>query len=206
MTDIDVKLNTAHEIGCRLDDMLENSNKDLYRAAGAIEALKQMLTVLEDLPKVIDKDLDDGQFELDVAAIAKSYIIRAQTAAKGMLSNSETNKMLMQGRINAMSQAVRMVKEFGDAEKRRDDAMKAAYDQALKRAREEIEKVQDAQADEQRKIGERPSSSLKMKRLAESLPKDPSEEPNAEEEIVKGDEVAGEEKQKPLSRSKKEKK
>ncbi len=168
----EVKVAAAHEIGCRLDDALEATTKDLYRLEGAVTALKQAVQIVESIGKVVDKDMDDGRFGLEEATHIKQYLHRATLMVTNLQTNAESNRVAQTGKIQAMETAVKIAKNFKDAE----DAKAQTLRTALAQARA------NGTSEERRPVGGHPGLTIKEQRLAEAAAQSASTEaPPAEE-------------------------
>ena len=197
----EAKIGAVHEVGCRLDDSLESATKDLYRAEGSVTALKQAVTVLENLAAVVDKDVskmvDDGSIDLLQAKMIKSYVDRGRNQIINLVSNAENNRITQGGKVQAFQQAVQVAKKFKDDEmnklKMLADAIQSAQ---VKKTDVGLEHTGEGP----RPMGIRPGMSIKERRLAET----------AEAGLENTDKNSGSDTQKieekPKSRSKKVKK
>jgi hypothetical protein len=112
----EVKVEVANEIGCRLDDMLEASQKDLYRLEGAAKAFQSMGQAIDGLFKIVDQEMDEGKFDLEAAAHIKRFIKRAHQMSINLNLQAENNRFMQLGRIQGAEQAVNVAKKFKDEE------------------------------------------------------------------------------------------
>lgn len=194
----EAKIGAVHELGCRLDDNLENATKDLYRAEGAAAALKQAVSSLEGLAKIVAKDLDEaldtGSMNLEDAKKIRDYIDRGRLMIQGLSNNADTNKTIQSGKVQAFQQAINVTKKFKDEEmgklKMLADAIAAG---SIKRTEEGFVHTGEGA----RPAGIRPGMSVKERRLAEisattvtEQTRDPEEKEQKQKEdvdIIKND-------------------
>ena len=175
----EIKVAAAHEIGCRLDDALEATTKDLYRLEGAVTALKQAVQIVESMGKVVDKDMDDGRFGLEEATHIKQYLHRATLMVTNLQTNAESNRVAQTGKIQAMETAVKIAKNFKDSEDSKAQTLRTALAQA--RA--------NGTSEERRSVGAHPGLTIKEQRLAEAAAQStPVEETPTKESEAPADE------------------
>jgi hypothetical protein len=169
----DVKIGAAHEIGCRLDDVLDGATKDMYRLEGAQTALQQAVKSIENFMKVVDKDLDDDKTDLETAKTIKTYIQKVHKAMTNLLAQSETNKLTQTGKVQAMQKAVEVTKKFKDEELAKAQNLRAAYvrmkEQLEAREKDSTEAAGDVLEEKvARPVGMRPGLSIKERRKLEA--------------------------------------
>lgn len=153
----EIKVGTAHEIGCRLDDVLEGTNKDLYRLEGAATAFRKGAESVETLAKAVEVELEKGEYDLEVAARLKRYISRAQQMLTNLAMNADNNRITQAGKVQAMQMAVGIVKKFKDAEESKINTLRQAM----------LISQGEAVSGEPRAAGLRPAMSIKERRIAE---------------------------------------
>ena len=158
-----VKVGTAHEIGCRLDDSLEAATKDLYRLEGAAQAFRQAAQSVESLAKHVDAEMDAGKFDLEAAKLIKRYVERAHQMMTNLTMQADNNRMAQTGKVAGAEAAVQLVKKFRDEEERKADLLRAAI--AARAAEPAV--AEPAQEEGLRPVGLRPGMSIKERRLAE---------------------------------------
>lgn len=163
---VEAKLFAVNELGCRLDDNLEQANKDLYRAEGAVTALKSAVSVLENLMKTVDKDLTEGSNNYDLQQIKdiKKYVDRARQLVANLTNNAETSRLAQTGKVQGFEQAVAVAKKFKDEEMSKVQLLQAAISQGtILKTEQGLVQVDDGP----RIPGIRPGSSIKERRRAE---------------------------------------
>lgn len=170
----EVKLSAVNEIGCRLDDVLENATQDLYRAEGSVSALKQAVSSLENLLKILDKELNDKEVNLESCGTIKSYFNRSIATVSNLVSAAETNRQTQVGKIQGFQQAVQVAKKYKDEELNKLHVLQAAIQSNAEEKEKEpqvsVESTQEPQKQiPPRPVGVRPGPSIKAQRLAEQL-------------------------------------
>lgn len=161
----EIKIFTAHELGCRLDDLLESNTKDMYRLEGGVVALRQAATSIEGLLAVVDKEMDAEKFDLEQAKEIKRYIQRAAQVITNLTLNTDNNRIAYGGRIQALSLAVDVAKKYQDEESKKIASLQAAVDQ--NRVVKDGDSHAMTDSDGGRPVAVRPGLSLKEQRLAE---------------------------------------
>lgn len=165
----EAKLSAVNELGSRLDDVLENANKDLQKEEGAVTALKNAVASLDNLLKMISKELDDKLVDLETQVLIKKYFDKARATVTTMAAVAENSRQAQVGKIAAFQQAVGIAKKYRDEEFRKFSAMKSAIEKSLETQTEEQSDVvvPDAEAAEpgRRPVGVRPPPPIKMQRL-----------------------------------------
>ena len=148
-----IKMGTIREVGILLDDALEGAQKEVHKADGAKDALRVALKALETLGTHVDKDVDEGQYDLEVASKIKRYVIRAQQMVTNLLAKAENEYFIICGQVKAYERSVEVTKKLHDMERGKAESL-------LKRSEE-------ADVDSRRPTGAHPGKSLKEQRLEE---------------------------------------
>jgi len=189
----EAKLTAVNELGNRLDDALESATKDLYREEGAVSALRNAAVSLENLVKVVHRDLDEKETDLEVSKMIKSYLERARNNIVNLANVAENNKQAQAGKISAFQQAVSIAKKYRDEEINRQQLLRRALERSLEEENQAKESNEAESAG--RSVGTRPGPSIKLRRLSEDAsaqpdgeaPKEKTEETqieNQSEEVV----------------------
>ena len=124
----EAKIETAHTIGCRLDDALEALQKEQLKFEGASQGLAQAAQAIEALTQHVDKDIDEEQFDLQVGGHIKKYLIRASQVAINLSKQADNNRLLTLGKTLAMETSVKIVKKVHDEEVTKAENYKKAVD------------------------------------------------------------------------------
>jgi hypothetical protein len=119
----EIKVGTAHDIGVRLDDLLENAKGETLKWEGAESALGKAIEGLEGLFKHVETDLEEGKLSglepLQVVGAIKRYIERASNLAKNLRTQARLQKEQSRGKAVGLEQSVTVVKNVVDKEQAR---------------------------------------------------------------------------------------
>jgi len=201
---VEAKIGAVNELGCRLDDSLEAATKDLYRAEGAVSALKQIVVSIENLLKNVDKDLSESDFDLQQIGAIKKYVDKIRQNAVYQCNNAESNRASQAGKVQGFQQAVQVAKKFKDEEMSKIQLLQAAINQGTI-VKTEQGLVQTGEGP--RPPGVRPGMSIKERRLAEaSALQEPKKETEKSEEIPKVEQQQELKEESPKPKNKRQKK
>lgn len=203
----EAKISAVNELGSRLDDALESATKDLYREEGAVAALRNAAVSIENLVKVVHKDLDEKETDLEVSKMIKSYLERARNGIVTLANVAENNKQSQAGKLVAFQQAVSIAKKYRDEEVNRQNILRKAIERSI-----EENQNQDKDSPEEnatgRAMGTRPGPSIKLRRLSEDAPsaqeQDEKEAPQEDEQS--NEQISEQTSEEVKSKSKKQKK
>lgn len=176
-----VKMGTAHDIGCRLDDTREAYLKEVSHWEGANAGALQIARGVEDLGKHVDRDVDEGKYDFATATLIKKYLTRAATVAQAVAAQASQQNLMARGKVQAMEASITLVQKIHAEEKGRVDAYREAV------ASGKIRVEDDESPPGEHVPGARPSLSIKEQRLAEeqaALP--PAEDPPVPPEKKRG--------------------
>lgn len=115
-----------HDVGVRMDDLLEASRKEVVQCEGASLGLLQAVKAVNDLNPHVDKDVDEGKFDLETAKLIKLYLGRASQATQNLAQNARNQQMIAAGRVQAFETSVAVTKKMYDAESQRAAAIAEA--------------------------------------------------------------------------------
>ena len=150
----ELKAAVVHDIGNKVDDMLESARADAASKLGANIALLACSKKVAELAAHVDKDLEEGRLEnLEPPAIAqaiKKYITRACGVIDSGAEAAARARLVADGKIQMAELMVGNLKKLHDAEL------------AKSKARQEVAQTEVAPSN-----GGRPPLSLKERRLAE---------------------------------------
>jgi arginyl-tRNA synthetase len=174
----DIKIFTAHEIGVRLDDLLESNTKEMHRLEGGVLQLKRAADSVSALMKVVDQEMDEGKFDLEQAKTIKRFVERAHQMVTNLMIQTDNNRIIWQGRLQGFEASVEAVKKFQDAESKKVEALRAAL--AAKKAALVDGEHEMVDADAGRPDGVRPAMTIKQRRLLEEAEEKAREAAQAE--------------------------
>lgn len=111
-----IKIDTAHEIGCRLDDSLETMQKELLRIEGSTLGLRASLSIVAEKIIQLDKDVDEGKLTQDESVIYKKCLEDLHRNIKNQVISVENSRFVQFGRISSLELAVAITKSFCEEE------------------------------------------------------------------------------------------
>jgi hypothetical protein len=112
----EIKAAAAHDIGVRVDDLLEEAQREAYRASGAQAALLEAAKMIQKLHGYVDEDVEKGLYDLVAAKWAKVYVTRAMAAMESMSQRANNIQLAAQGRVQGLETVVQSVKTYHDVE------------------------------------------------------------------------------------------
>lgn len=160
----ELKQSVTAEVGSRVEDAVEAAQRDLTMLEGRKAAFHDAARAVELLMGAVDKDVEEGKFDLPTAELVKRYVGRACNALQNMAMQSQNFILAQGGKIQGMSQAVTLLKAIVDDERKKMEALKASIAAGMMNA--EGESVSNLPSRE-RPAGAHPAMSLKEQRLAE---------------------------------------
>lgn len=131
----EIRAGFAHELGCKLDDMLEAAKLEVARGEGSRTALQMAAKKVSELALAVNKDLDEGKLDnlegsLAIAGVIKDYLTRAVTALESGVVAAESHRLQVQGRVQAFEMIVGNVKKIHDLEQGQANLRKVVGDTA----------------------------------------------------------------------------
>ena len=137
----------------------------------------------------VDRDIEEGKYDLQTATAVKLYINRCAQVCANMAVQSSTQRAMSQGQIQMGEANVKVVKKFHEDELRRAEAIAAA--EAESRAAGKSVGEEESVDLRSRPSGVHPPASIKQQRLAEEAAEAKAEAARVEAE-VKAAEAAAE--------------
>lgn len=104
-----VRISVAHDIGVRMDDVLEGAKADVARADGATSIAVKISSDIEGLFAHVQKDIDAGGMDLEQGKLVMSWLVRAKNVAASHATQAAQGKFIAQGRVMAGEAAVKLV-------------------------------------------------------------------------------------------------
>ena len=168
---VEAKIGAVNELGCRLDDNLENAQKDLNRSEGAALALKTAISSYETLILSIEKELNSQDADLEDIKNIKKYLDRGRSLLSNLYNNAENNKVIQAGKVQGFEIAISIAKKYKDEEVTKIQRLKDALEsgEIIKEGNAFIQQEVEANssAGPSRMPGVRPTRTLKEIRLEE---------------------------------------
>lgn len=113
----EIKAAALHEMGMKLEDVLDAAKMELAKFRGVQEANKELMQKVEDLCAHVDNDLKAGVFDIATAGHVKKYILRAVEVVRNLGIQAEISSYTAQGRIQGTQKTIAMTKAMFDAER-----------------------------------------------------------------------------------------
>jgi len=105
-----------HEVGCKLDDVLDSAKSDVYRFDGAHDALLLVSSRMSSLYGDV-KSKTGPDFSLEEAKVAKEYITRCITFLTKAADDASRGRFRAEGKVLGLEQSVKVAKSLYDVEK-----------------------------------------------------------------------------------------
>jgi hypothetical protein len=157
----EIKSLVYHEIGMKLDDSLELAEREKHEYNGAKSVLAAARKSVEGLTANVDKELLEAQIDGDQAALIKKWLIRAVNVVQNLGLQAEVQSHIAQGKIVALTAAVKQAKSLYDAEKARMEALE------VQEAGGEGQVEEDPRRPVARPVGQHPGNPIAERKLAE---------------------------------------
>lgn len=154
MLKAELKQLITNEIGVRIEDSLEAAKRDLAVTEGRQGGFLDGMKVPEALLIAVDKDVEEGKFDLPTAELVKRYLIRASSGLQNLSQQTQNFVFAQKGKVQGLEQTVKLLKNMADQEREKVEALKTA------------EILPPAENPRERPLGARPVS-IKELRLAE---------------------------------------
>jgi hypothetical protein len=161
-----LKQEITFDIGVRVDDAKSAAERELQQMEGRHAAFLDGAKAIEALHAFVDKDVEEEQYDLKTAEVAKRFITRACNAMQNLATQATHLKLAQAGKLAGFDHTIKLLKGMLDAEKAKIQAMQDADPNAPVTPRD-------------RPTGQRPNS-LKEQRLAEEMAEAPTEAPPVE--------------------------
>lgn len=158
---LEVRRQTAQDIGTRIEDRLEAARLEAARAEGANQMALQLQRQVEALHAHVDKDIDAGVFaDLKEAQRVKDWITRAVVICGSGAQTAASGSLLARGKLQALEEAVKIVASV------QQEAVKRLA--LLQQATLDEDGPPPAERDGPRVPGERPRESIRSRREREA--------------------------------------
>jgi polyhydroxyalkanoate synthesis regulator phasin len=110
----------GEELGIKMDDALEAARAEMCRVDGARQAFTQLADKIEQLNKVVDKEVEEGKIaSLEEASTIKKWIARSVGIPKNLGLGAEVQFHVCRGKVEALEQQIKILKAFVDGERAR---------------------------------------------------------------------------------------
>lgn len=126
-----IKIEAINELGIKCDDMREALQREIFRKEGYLAALNEIQqSTLRSLFERVDGDRDAEKFDLPTSTLIKDYLAKVHAALDNLRLNNERQRVLAEGRIVGLQDAIAVAKKARDSEQSR----LAALEEQLARA------------------------------------------------------------------------
>lgn len=115
----------THEIGVRVDDALEAAKKDLAIFEGRQVAFADGSKAAEALLTFVDKDVEEGKFDLHVAEHVKRYLTRCSNALQNLSQQAAQHRMAQTGKVSGLDHTVKLLQNIIEDEKKKASQLQA---------------------------------------------------------------------------------
>lgn len=159
----ETKIAVASDIGAKIEDMLDATKKEVGRWEGSVSAFSQASKAIEGLGAHVDKDVEEGLYDLEAAKIVKRYLERAANATKNLGTQAEANRITTLGKVAALDVTVKVVAKYRDDETKKVEE----FLEAVRSGRVQIENGAPATNGAPVEVSVRPPTTIKAQRLAE---------------------------------------
>jgi hypothetical protein len=151
----EVQFAVTSKVGGRVEDALEAAKAELSSLEGRQAAFLDGAKAVDALSASVDKDVEEGKYDLEVSAHIKRYLGRGSNALQNLAAHAVNARIQQQGRIQGLNHTFELLKGMADAAKAQAQAIRAA------------EAAPPPENPRERIEGVRPPMSIKEQRLAE---------------------------------------
>lgn len=165
----EIKKAAVHEVGVRVDDLLESAKREEVSVAAAKSAFLQGAGKVQDLAKVIDAEEKEGKLSPVEYTIAKRTVDRAGGILRNLAVGAEVHLHQARGKMIACQQMLDSIKKMHTLEEAKIKALQQPPDTVI---------ADDGAAGTARRVsGKHPGDSIKKRRRANlrSVPHAPAE-------------------------------
>jgi hypothetical protein len=120
----------ADDIGNRLDDLKDRAEASIHESVGAKRMADLLASDVSALFAHIQKDVDAGAYDVEVAKLIRTYVDRARQIAINHSKRQEVERFMAMGRVSAMAESVKHVKSVHDKHQQDRDVAIAAEEEA----------------------------------------------------------------------------
>lgn len=107
-----------HEVGARLDDMLEAGTKELHAAEGGAHVARKASQGVLQVMEQADRDLDAGSLRggIEEAKRIKSYLLKVHENLQKLATEQDARRLVATGLVGGMTKAVQATSRMHAAE------------------------------------------------------------------------------------------
>lgn len=119
----ELKQLVTHEVGVKIDDVLEAARRDYVMLEGRQTAFQDGSKAPEALMVSVDKDVEEGKYDLKTAEIVKRYLSRCSNALQNLSVQAANMRIAQGGKVQGFEQTIAVLKAILDAEKSKVEAV-----------------------------------------------------------------------------------
>lgn len=113
----EVKVATLHEMGVKLDDILEAAEREMHQLEGGKQALVGAKKRVEQHLANVDRDVQEGKLDLEQATLVKRWVSQCVHIVENLAVQAEVQAYQAQGKVLNAKQVVAVAKAMFDREK-----------------------------------------------------------------------------------------
>ncbi len=107
---LEIRKQTAQDIGVRVEDRFEAMKLEQARAQGAHEMALQLQRQVEALHAHVDKEIDAGLYpDLKFASIIKQWVTRASAVCGSGAQSAANSVLVAKGKVQAVEDALKII-------------------------------------------------------------------------------------------------
>ena len=114
---VEHKLSVVQDLGNQIENKKEEAERELHRLEGETRGLAAFAEILEKtLQPHVDKDIEAGIYDENVAKFVRRYVTRASTIANEAAGRLQVARLQQQGKVDGLTGAVAHLKDVRDVE------------------------------------------------------------------------------------------
>ena len=122
----EVRLSITHELGCKMDDMLDGAKREATRQEGAIASSREAQGAVEALMLHVDKDVTEGKYDPEQSKLIKTWLQRAVQVVTNLGQQAANKRLAALGATQMAENMVKVIKTIHDDDQRKLAGEKAA--------------------------------------------------------------------------------
>lgn len=112
------RIGAINELGVKYDDMREAAEREVLRKEGFCAALNEVQqSTLKSVFERVDADRDADRFDIPTSSLIKEYLAKVHAALDNLKGASERQRLIAEGRVVGIRDAIAFAKKALDAEK-----------------------------------------------------------------------------------------
>jgi hypothetical protein len=120
------RIGAINELGVKYDDMREAAEREVLRKEGFLAALNEVQqSTLTSIFERVDADREAERFDIPTSSLIKEYLAKVHAALDNLKAASERHRLIAEGRVIGIRDAIGFAKKTLDAETARLAAIEA---------------------------------------------------------------------------------